>query len=354
MFGKRVSLKRLSLVTRSLGTSLAAGVPIVKSIDTQARKTSDAALRDVLEKVVDDIKAGSTLTDALESHGEYFPDLFIDMVAVGEQAGALPEVLTSLSNHYENNLRLRKDFLSQITWPLIQLVAAINIIGLLIYVLGWIGESGGLKIDILGFGLLGTSGVLTWYGLWIGGAILLWFAYRLLRTSLSGKKMVHQALLQVPVIGGCLRSFAIARFSWAFHLTQSAGMPIDDSLDASLSATANGAFEAAAPRIIDDIMQGDTLSDALNQSQLFPEEFINIVHVAETSGTVPEQLERLSPQIEEDARRSLRTLTMLAGWLVWMIVAGFIIYVILKIMMWYTGLIQAGAQDPDKLFEMLE
>lgn len=340
MFAKRVSTKRLALLCRSLGTSLEAGVPILKSIDTAARKSSDAELRRVMQQVLDDIKSGSMFTDAVDSHGRYFPDLFVDMIAVAEQTGTLPEVLLSLANHYENNIRLQKDFLSQITWPVIQLVAAVLIIALLIFVLGWIGQGSG-AIDILGWGLLGASGAAIWLTGWVFAAIALWFGYQFAIRSLSGRKAIHRTLMTVPVVGKCLRDFAIARFSWAFHLTQSAGMPIDDSLDASLRATANGAFDAASRQIIDDVMNGEQLSDALVNSRLFPEEFINIVHVAETTGTVPEALDRMSPQFEEDARRSLKALTVMAGWLVWVIVAGFIIFVIFKIVLWYTGLINS-------------
>ena len=300
-----------------------------------------------MAEVCIDIKSGSTFTEALESHGVYFPDLFVDMASVAEQTGSLPEVLLSLSEHYENNLRLRKDFLSQITWPVIQLTAAVLIIALMIYVLGWVSDQGGGKeLDILGWGLLGGAGVAKWLGGWAAGIALLWLGYKIAAASLTGRRTVHQALMNVPVIGTCLRNFAIARFSWAFHLTQTSGMPIDDSLDASLTATANGAFDAAAPAIIQDITDGETLSDALNHSRLFPEEFINIVHVSETSGTVPEALHRLSPQFEEDARRSLKTLSMVAGWLVWLIVAGFIIFVIFRIIFWYTGLIDSFIKNP--------
>lgn len=346
MFAKRVSTKRLALLCRSLGTSLEAGVPIVKSLETASRKTSDGALRDVMERVVSDIKSGTTVTDAFDGQGAFFPDLFVDMLSVAEQTGTLPEVLLSLADHYENNLRLRKDFLSQITWPMIQLVAAIGIIGMMIYVLGWIGESTGATIDVLGWGLQGTSGAITWLLGWVFGAGLLWFGYRLAAASLVWRKALHRTLMAIPVVGGCLRNFAIARFSWALHLTQSAGMPMDDSLDASLRATSNGAFDAASDQIIDDVMHGEPLSDALAHSQLFPEDFINIVHVAETSGTVPEQLNRLSPRFEEDARRSLKTLTALAGWGVWLVVAGFIIFVIFRIVLWYTGLINSMVQNP--------
>lgn len=349
MFAPRASTRQLALLCRSVGVGVEAGVPIVKAIDTATRKSSDARLRRVMGEVVDDIKSGQTLTDALDAHEQYFPDLFVDMIAVGEQTGTLPEVLTALADHYENNIRLWKEFVSQITWPVIQLVAAINILALLIYILGWVadrGGSGGLSVDILGFGLLGAGGAIKWYLGWIVAAAVLWFGYRLAVASLAGKKLLHQALLTVPVIGGCLRSFAIARFSWAFHLTQSAGMPIDDSLDASLRATGNGVFEAASRDIIRDIMKGETLTDALAAARLFPDEFINIVHVSETSGTVPEALHRLSPQFEEQARRSLKALTTLAGFAVWTLVAGFIIFVIFRIITWYTGLLNSFIQNP--------
>ncbi len=348
MFAPRISYRQLALLCRSLGVSLQAGVPLIKTIETSTRKISDGRLRKVMADVVDDIKSGGTLTDAVDAQETYFPDLFVDMLSVAEQTGALPEVLLSLSDHYENNVRLKKDFISQILWPMIQLIAAILILALLIYILGWINSrgTGGIDIDILGWGLMGASGAVKWLLGWVvlvGGS---WFAYRLAAASLTGRKTVHQVLLSLPVIGTCLRNFALARFSWAFHLTQSAGMPIDDSLDASLAATGNGVFDAAAPDVERDIMQGESLSDALNNTGLFPDEFINIVHVSETSGTVPEALHRLSPQLEEEARRSLKTLATLAGWMVWLCVAGFIIFVIFRIISWYTGLLNSFITNP--------
>jgi type IV pilus assembly protein PilC len=64
-----------------------------------------------------------------------------------------------------------------------------------------------------------------------------------------------------------------------------------------------------------------------------------MVQVGETSGTVPEMLERLSPQFEDQARRSLAALAAALGWLVWLIVAGFIIFIIFRVFSWYMGLL---------------
>lgn len=346
MFAARVSTKRLALLCRSLGISLDAGVPILKALDTATRKYSDAHLRRVMLSVIDDIKSGSTFTDAVESHGHYFPELFVDMTAVAEQTGKLPEVLLALAEHYENNLRLKKEFVQQITWPLLQLMAAIGIIALLIYILGWIGENTGTPLDILGWGLMGTSGAITWLLGWVVLAFLIWFLYRMALASHVWRKSIHRVLMAIPVVGRCLRDFAIARFSWAFYLTQSAGMPVDDSLDASLRATSNGAFDSASRQIIDDVLEGEQLGEALDRSHLFPEDFLDIVHVSEMSGTVPESLHRLSPEFEAQARRSLAALTVAAGWGIWGMVAAFVIFLIFKLAMWYIGMINSVAGNP--------
>lgn len=117
-------------------------------------------------------------------------------------------------------------------------------------------------------------------------------------------------------------------------------MPVDRSLTASLKATNNGAFQNLAPLVCAGIREGEDLSVVLEASQLFPEGYLHMVSVAETSGTVPEMLHRLSPQFEEQARRSLKALTATVSWLVWLLVATFIVFFIFRFFSWYVGMIK--------------
>jgi type IV pilus assembly protein PilC len=151
--------------------------------------------------------------------------------------------------------------------------------------------------------------------------------------------------MKIPVVGGCMQAFGLARFSWAYSLTQQSGMPIDRSIEASLRATSNGAFIGQSPRICAAINAGEEFSDALAEARLFPDEFLEIVRVAETSGTVPEALERLSPQFEDQARRSLNALVAALSWLVWLLVAAFIVFVIFSIFMWYMDLLNSALDE---------
>ncbi len=340
MFGRTLPLKSLAIFCRSLSTLLETGVSARKAFQVAGEKASHPALRRATFLIREEIEAGSDISSALENT-DVFPDLMIGMVSVAEQTGSLPEILKGLADHYENLLRMRKNFYGAIAWPVFQFVMAIFVIAMLIVLLGWIADKqGGAAIDVLGWGLTGTKGALIWLGSVFGTLFAIFLGYKFLRASFEGQKYLDVLLMRIPVVGRCMQAFGIARFSWAYHLTQEAGMPVDESISASMRATNNGAFIAQAPRIIYWIEQGETVTDALRESQLFPKDVIEMVHVGETSGTVPEMLHRLGPQFEDQARRSLETLAGALGWLVWIVVAGFIIFVVFSIMFWYIGMIQ--------------
>ncbi len=329
---------------------LHAGVDVRKVFELAAEKTSDPRCRETLREISNEIQNGGEISSAMRDQGNYFPQLLIDMVSVAEESGALPEVLAHMGKHYENNLQLRRNFVAAISWPLFQLVAAIFVIAALIYILGIIGKTAetvatsGHSVSFLVFGLSGPDGALIWLMYTFGSLLSLFVVYQILSKAFSTTRVLDSLLLWIPILGNCMRSFAIARFSWAFYLTQQTGMPIRQSLRASFRATANGAFIAAAPMVCHRVESGDNLSDALTASGLFPDDYLHIVNVAETSGTVPEMVHRLSPQFEDQARRSLNALTTAFGWLIWLVVAGFIIFFVFRFILWYVSMINDAVQ----------
>lgn len=333
-------LKTLSHACRSLSTLLESGVEVRQAFKLAANKVSDSRCRDAFAEINLQISAGNEISAAMRGQGGTFPELMIDMIEMSEGTGSLPEVLTHLADHYESNLRLRREFVGSIIWPVFQLAAAVLIIALLILILGMIGDNpGGPNLKQLVFGLSGVRGAIIWLTCTFGGVFLLWVGYQISIRLFAAKRILDPLWLRVPVLGTCLRSFAIARFSWAYYLTQQSGMTVDRSLTASLKATNNGAFQNATPLVCAGILEGEDLSIVLAESGLFPEDYLHMVSVAETSGTVPEMLHRLSPQFEDQARRSLKALTAAVSWLVWLVVATFIVFFIFRFFRWYVGMI---------------
>jgi len=340
LFASRIPPKTLAMVSRSLATMLESGIQIRKAIGIASKKSMHAPTKQVLREVSDAIQGGSDISAALRIHGQFFPTLFLEMVEMAEESGSLPDVLKHLAEHYEANIRMKKEFIGSIIWPAFQLVAAIFVIAVLILVLGLIAEStGNNDMSFLVFGLSGPTGATIWlmgtFGFFAAGYV----AWLMIQKAAQAKAIVDPMLLVVPVLGHCMRSFAIARFSWSYFLTQQTGMAVVRSLQGSLKATGNGAFIAQTPFITSAVMEGASLTESLAESRLFTEEYLEMVSVAEESGTVPEALHRLSPQFEEEARRAMKTLTRMLSVAVWLCVAGFIIFFVFRFMLWYVDMI---------------
>ena len=337
IFASRVPPGTLAIVSRSLATMLESGIQIRKAIGIASKKAMHAPTKKVLREISDAIQGGSDISQALREHGNFFPTLFIEMVTMAEETGSLPEVLRHLAEHYEANIRMKKNLIGSLIWPVFQLVAAIFVIAILILVLGLIG--GDNDISNIVFGLKGPTGAMIWLTGTLGTFAAMFAVWLMIQKAAQAKAIVDPMLLMVPVLGRCMRSFAIARFSWSYYLTQQTGMPVNRSLQGSLKATGNGAFVSQTPFITSAVMEGSSLTESLTQSRLFPVEFLEMVSVAEESGTVPEALHRLSPHFEEDARRALKILTSAISVVVWLFVAGFIIFFVFKVMLTYIGMI---------------
>ncbi|MCA9059454.1 MAG: type II secretion system F family protein [Planctomycetaceae bacterium] len=312
---------------------LEAGVDVRKSLTSAGKKSSDSRLPPAVAEVNRALGQGSTLSEAFATQGERFPALFRDLLHVGEETGHLPEVFLALARYYETRVKQQKEFRNSMIWPMFNLTAAIGIVTFLIWILGILPAPGGKPFDVLGLGLTGTSGAIIWlvgWGCFVGSVIFLW---KTLSRNVAGQAMLHPLLLGIPGLGGCMRAFAIARFSWCFALTQKAGMSIRPSLQCSLKATGNGAFSMSEPVIWSALKQGESFADSLAVSRLFPARYLQIVETAEESGTVPEQLDRLSHQFEDDAVRALTWLNRAFSVAIWVGIAIMIIVLIFRIIM---------------------
>ena len=342
----QLSWAALAAFSRSMARMLEAGVEVRKSLQTSSRQSADRRLSAATERVVQSVASGRTLAEAFKKEGELFPTLFQDLVSVGEQTGSVPEVFSALSKYYDSRIRQVKLFRAAIAWPVIQLIAAILIIGLLVFILGLLPAGpDGTPFDVIGLGLYGTTGAITWFVAWGAAAVAGVVIWKLATNNTAWQMALHPVLLGIPVLGKCMRSFAISRFSWCFALTQQAGMSIKPSLDCSLKATANGAFIMAQPLIWQELADGESFTDALTASKLFPGEYLQFVATAEETGTVPEQLDRMSHLFEEEAQRSMNRLTAIFSGAVWAGVAMIVIFFIFRIAMIYVGMLNDAVKQ---------
>jgi type IV pilus assembly protein PilC len=342
LFSPRLPLKPLASLCRRLATALSAGVDARTIWAREAEHAQGMACRRHLAHISDSVNQGGSVAAAMCDAGDYFPSLVREMVDVGEQSGHLAEVFDQLADHYQHQMQLRRAFFSAIAWPMTELTLAVVIVGILIWAMGFIGEMTGMTIDILGLGLVGTRGLEAYSAGVFIVVFLLWLAIRAARRGAIWVAPVQRLVLQVPVLGPALQTVALSQLAWSMHLTMKTGMEVRRAMRLSLRSTRSARYLDQIRPIEASISEGNSIYESFRSAGCFPPDFLDSLHTGEHSGRLVESMELLSTQYQEQARAALATLTMLAGFAVWMVVAGIIISVIFRIFMFYLGVLNGA------------
>lgn len=340
----RASLKELAQLCRRLATSLEAGIDARRTWAREVEGHASASLRRHLYPVYDAVHAGRSVTEGFAAAGEYFPAMFREMVHVGEQTGKLAEVFRQLADHYDHQLTLRRGFLAAIAWPVLQLIASLTVIGIVILVLGFLplGE-GGKPIDTLGLGLIGVPGFIKYCLFLATVAAALYLIYVSITRGKMWTRPLQRALLATPGLGGCLQTLALARLAWSMHVTMETGMDLRHAMALSLASTQNARYMDHMDRVVSQVASGHEIYEVLAETKVFPRDFLDTLEVGERAGRLPESMAILASQYQEQARRALTTLTVLAGFAVWGLVALLVIAMIFRAFAFYLNVInEAG------------
>jgi type IV pilus assembly protein PilC len=333
----KLPLSDLIELCRVLKHYLSSGLTLRDVFKQQARK-GPLRVRPIASRISQDLEQGIDLEAALAKERAAFPPLFVSMAVVGEQSGNMPEVFAELERYYLMQQALKRMFLAQIAWPVVQFFLAVFVIAGLLFILGLIAENlGGKPLDPLGLGLTGAKGAMIFLGLVFGFLFLLAVTYYVVTRHLKQKAAIDRIVLGIPVFGPCFRALALSRFCLALKLTTETGMSITRAAKLAMIATGNAAYEAVQPQVRASLKAGDDLTKALWDRRLFPEDFQNIVSVAEDSGRLHDVLEHQTEHYQDESRRRLFILTQVASWGVWLFVAILIIIAIFRIYMMYIG-----------------
>jgi type IV pilus assembly protein PilC len=154
---------------------------------------------------------------------------------------------------------------------------------------------------------------------------------------------LQRFLLGLPGLGRALKTIALARLSWALHLTLNTGMEVRRAVRLALFNSGSVRFEDAAEPMLATIASGRPIYEAMRSARVFPESYVDAVAVGEESGRLVETLALLSRQQQEEARGAMSVLVRLAGFAVWCIVAAFLITMIFRLAGFYFGAINKAA-----------
>ena len=317
-----------------LGIAIGAGIDPRRAWQMEMTRVP-AAWRPRLEPVSMALAEGNPLAESLAAAGDTFSPLVRGMVAVGDRTGHEAEILRELSNMLQQSVRSARELRRSLAGPAFQLAVAVAVVGFLIFMAGMMSH------DILRIGLRGTRGRM----LYLAGLTAVAVAGRLLfRWAVADWRrhgVVRVVVDRIPVIGPASRAAEAAAWCRAASLANGAGLDVGRLLTLASSVAPGLAVDAAT--VEERLRSGATLALALDHTGRFPLRLLETIAVGEATGNTSEVLERLSGQLDDEARAGFEAAVRGAGFLVWASVAGLIVFIVFRVFSFYLGAIQNAA-----------
>ncbi|MEW6127292.1 MAG: type II secretion system F family protein [Acidobacteriota bacterium] len=313
---EKVKAKDLALFTRQFSVMLDAGLPLVQCLEILGQQQDNKFFQKVIFQTRSDVESGSTLADAMGRHPRVFDHLYCNMVAAGETGGILDIILQRLSTYLEKMVKLKSDVKSALIYPIAVIFIAIVVISVIMIVVipafknifeGLLGP--GEKLPWLTELVVSISSFMASYwwliGIVIGATV---FAGKAWYNTDSGRHVIDNVILKLPILGVILKKIAIARFSRTLSTLMSSGVPILESLDITARTAGNVIVSEAILKVRAAIEQGQTFVEPLKATQIFPVMVSQMIGVGEQTGAMDAMLSKIADFYEQEVDAAIANL----------------------------------------------
>jgi type II secretory pathway component PulF len=301
------------------------------------QEEDNPALKEIILQISDSVRKGVAISAAMDEHPRLFNKLYVSMVRVGEEAGALPKVMNDLANLLEHEDEVRSEVVAAVSYPVFVLGFGIFTVTILLSVvlprLFTMLEEMLPVLPLPTLILLKVSGVLHQHWPWILvgliGAIIAGGSYmRTPKASLGWDKLK----LRLPVIGSVFQAAALSRFARTLGTLVKAGVSLLPALKIVENTIGNLFLSALVARVSEETRGGDSLATPLRKLQIFPNTVIQMISVGEETGKLDEMLLKVAEVEERHMRTRTKTVvSLLAPALILIVgaVVGFMVIAIL-------------------------
>ncbi len=313
---KRASVKKgeLEVFTRQLSTMLSAGIPMLEALEILAEQAESPGFAYCLDRVVEDIRSGSDLSRALETHRKVFSDIYVSMIRAGEVSGQLDVILTRLAEYLEAAAHLRQEIKSAMTYPVISLILVFGIASFLM--IGIVPsfkpvfESLVVELPALTVMIMDAAFFMRdyWYVIF-GGVALGVVALKLFVQTERGAYAKDATILRLPVFGQLFKKVALSRFARTFSTLVKSGVPILGAMEIVSQTAGNRVISGIVDNARDSVRNGESLSEPFMESTVFPPMVVKMMSIGERSGALDSLLEKIAEFYDQQVEAEVKGLT---------------------------------------------
>lgn len=333
---RSVKLREIINFTVHMSTSIGAGIPILQALEDVEQQTTNKRMQRAIRDITENLRGGSSYSDALARHPVVFGDVYVSMVRAGEASGTLDQVLERLVDFLEWQYALASEIRRASIYPAAVLVAVLALIGVL---LGFVFPRilpviNSLKVPLpfITRAVIAAGDVVRFGWFWILlGLAGLFALVRLLGASEGGRLIIDAVKLRIPVFGGLVEKICLSRFAHHLGLLLRTGVDITQSLSITAQVVGNAVIAQAVSEVREKVMQGGSLWRSLQETGAFPPLIVRMVFVGENTGTVDRSLEKVTAFYDREIPATVKKMFAIMEPLIIVILAGLVLMVALAI-----------------------
>ena len=312
----RVKLKDRNVFFRQLANLIESGMPIVRALNTLREQTENPKMSEIIEELRESVQKGSDFAEALEKHPKVFPPMYTNLVRAGETGGSLEDSLWRLVAFGEQDEELRGKAFSAMVYPIFLFVIGTSAIFILvsfvfpkfIVIFEDFGSSLPLPTIIV-MAICEFMGSFWWAVLLVMGGI----GYSFMRYARSegGRARLDKQWLRLPVVGGVIQRYEMAKFARTLGTLFDNGVPVLSALRITADTLSNSAIAEEVMYVQGRVTEGESISDGLSNCQHFPPLVVNMIAIGEETGRLGSVTKRIADAYDMEVDRAVKSMTAL-------------------------------------------
>jgi type IV pilus assembly protein PilC len=313
----KVSNRDLVMFCFQLEQLTSAGVPMLEGLNDLRESTANPYFQKVLGSLAGDVEGGKMLSQAMAEHPDVFDEVFVNLVAAGEQTGQLPKVFDNLCNTLKWQDELMGQTKRLLAYPLFVFVVVMAAVTfLMIYLvpemvkfLNSLGQELPLNTRILIF--ISNAFVKYWWLILAVPIVVVTGLAAYIRQSPEARYKFDYIKLKLPLTGEILQKIIMARFARYFALMYQTGIPILEAIKTCENIVGNRVVADALSRAHAQINAGDSMSDSFHNAGLFPPLVVRMIKVGENTGALDKSLLNVSYFYDRDVNEMMQKMLKL-------------------------------------------
>lgn len=333
--------KDIMIVTKRISDMTKHGFSVIDALNTLQLQSQNPSMKELTDNLKHQIELGNSLSESLGNFPNYFSNVYISLVKVGEESGTLPEVLKYLEKQEKQMYMLKQKALSAMVYPSVILGLMIAIaIGMIVFLIPFLREifsSFQADLPLPTRILLRSEEFLRnyWWAL-LGGLLVVLLAIKYLWSKPAFQNIFDRILLSTPFVNRLVKTYNSARIIRTFATLNKTEVPMIKSLEILITVPNNTIYQEALKSVKNQVDKGEIFSAALEKHpKLFSGLIIESVKLGEKSGNLAESMQYLAEIYEQEVKSNIRTLTKfiqpLLLILVGVMVAGFALSIIVPL-----------------------